>query len=81
MLAVISTVLACLVLFVQVMIDASEIDEANYRNPTMSSFALGYGAILFAFGGSSVFPTIQNDMTDRTKFWKSILLGFACKFV
>lgn len=79
MLAVISTVLACVVIFVQVLLDASSVVDPYYRNPTVSSFALGYGAILFAFGGSSTFPTIQNDMADRTQFGKSVILGFAGK--
>ena len=77
--AVISTVLACIVVFVQILIDASEMPPPNYQNPTVASFALGFGAILFAFGGSSAYPTIQNDMTDRTKFGKSVLIAFSCK--
>ncbi|XP_018022144.1 amino acid transporter AVT1B [Hyalella azteca] len=77
MLAVVSTIAACLAIFVQTLLDAPDQHYVQFVNPTIKTFALGYGAILFAFGGSSVFPTIQNDMSDRTQFWKSVLLGFS----
>ncbi|KAB7500325.1 hypothetical protein Anas_03092 [Armadillidium nasatum] len=47
------------------------------RLPTLTSFSLGFGTILFSFGGASVFPTIQNDMKNRSDFWKSVILSFA----
>uniref|UniRef100_A0A6A7FQN6 Proton-coupled amino acid transporter 2-like n=1 Tax=Hirondellea gigas TaxID=1518452 RepID=A0A6A7FQN6_9CRUS len=76
MVAVVSTVLACIVIFVRTLQDVDTGSLVQYPNPTINSFALGYGSILFAFGGSSVFPTIQNDMKDRSQFWKSVLIGF-----
>ncbi|CAL4084208.1 unnamed protein product, partial [Meganyctiphanes norvegica] len=72
--AVISTVAACVIIFVQMLIE--DFPEPEYPNPTMASFSLGFGAILFAFGGASVFPTIQNDMADRSKFGKGVIVGF-----
>ena len=48
----------------------------EYPNPSISSFSLGFGAVLFSFGGASMFPTVQNDMRDRTQFWKSVVLAF-----
>ncbi|XP_071531714.1 uncharacterized protein [Panulirus ornatus] len=76
-LAVVSTVLACVVIFVEVLIEQPKHPNPFYQNPTVSSFALGFGAILFAFGGASAFPTIQNDMRDRSQFGKSVVFGFA----
>ena len=48
----------------------------QYPNASFSTFASGFGAILFAFGGASTFPTIQNDMKNRAEFWKSVVVAF-----
>merc|ERR1719154_171035 len=75
--ATVSTIIAVIVVVVQTIIEAPSVDyEVQYANATVGSFSLGFGAILFAYGGSSVFPTIQNDMHDRKQFWKSVCLGF-----
>ncbi|XP_042214090.1 amino acid transporter AVT1D-like isoform X4 [Homarus americanus] len=77
LLAVAATSTAVVVIVVQILTDTESLpDEPHYPNPTVSSFSLGFGSILFAFGGAAVFPTIQNDMADRSKFWKSISCGF-----
>lgn len=49
---------------------------ASYTSPSVSSFFLGFGTILFSFGGASTFPTIQNDMKDRTRFPVSVNIAF-----
>lgn len=72
-----STALACLVIFIELIIETDQHPNPEYRNPTVSTFALGFGSILFAFGGSSVFPTIQNDMGDRALFGRSVIIAFA----
>ncbi|XP_076030195.1 uncharacterized protein LOC143018586 isoform X2 [Oratosquilla oratoria] len=74
--AVFSTVLACAVIVVQVILEAPNQQQIYHPNPSVSSFFLGFGAILFSFGGAAVFPTIQNDMQDRSKFGKSVLVAF-----
>ncbi|KAK8378129.1 hypothetical protein O3P69_018830 [Scylla paramamosain] len=38
---------------------------------------ISFGSILFAFGGMATFPTIQNDMADRSQFWQSVAIGFS----
>lgn len=75
--AVVSTVVAVVVIIIQLFIEKPSLPEPWYPNPTVGSFSLGFGAILFAFGGSAVFPTVQNDMKERSQFWKSALVGFA----
>ncbi|CAG9782175.1 unnamed protein product [Diatraea saccharalis] len=40
-------------------------------------FFLAFGTIMFAFGGASTFPTIQNDMTDKKGFSQSLQYSFA----
>lgn len=71
-----STALACLVIFVELLIEASDYPEPHFSNPTIFTFAKGFAAILFAFGGASVFPTIQNDMANRALFGRSVALAF-----
>ena len=53
------------------------VDEATHTSPTFQTLFLGMATILFAFGGASSFPTIQNDMADRTQFGTSVLAGYA----
>ncbi|CAB0005162.1 unnamed protein product, partial [Nesidiocoris tenuis] len=48
-----------------------------HRNKNWMDFFLSFGVILFSFGGASTFPTIQNDMADRSKFKTSVYIAFA----
>ena len=59
------------------------IDAVNSTTPVkhdvhgFKSFFLAFGTILFAFGGASTFPTIQNDMIEKNKFSNSIFIAFS----
>lgn len=79
--AVFSTFLACIVTFIMLLLENDDLPEAKYEDPTFVSFSLSFSTILFAFGGGSVFPTIQNDMKDRSQFWKSVVIAFTSKLV
>ncbi|KAL3270122.1 hypothetical protein HHI36_009180 [Cryptolaemus montrouzieri] len=75
--AVSTTAIACVLFFKQMLQDS----EVTLKNVTHSQhgfedFFLGFGAILFAFGGASTFPTIQNDMKDKSKFGTSVTIAF-----
>ena len=76
------------VLFAAILITTSniiEISRAASAEPppkapvTPTSFSLAFGAILFAFGGASTFPTIQHDMKQPTKFKYGVVVAFASK--
>ncbi|KAK3879829.1 hypothetical protein Pcinc_015636 [Petrolisthes cinctipes] len=47
----------------------------GHLTATPYTFVLGFATLLFSYGGARGFPTIQNDMEDRTQFWKSVVLG------
>ena len=79
MLAVVATAVAVLVIFGKLLMEQPYLPTPEFKTPTMASFSLGFGALLFAFGGSSVFPTIQNDMRNRNDFYKSVILSFSSK--
>ena len=79
MAAVIATGLAIVIIFILLFVEQDAFEPPEHRNPSISTFSLGFGAILFGFGGASVFPTIQNDMRDRSQFWKGVVIAFACK--
>ncbi|XP_049885850.1 uncharacterized protein LOC126380464 [Pectinophora gossypiella] len=70
-----STVAACILYFIQMMNDIRPL-VFRYGIHGFQDFFLAFGTIMFAFGGASTFPTIQNDMDDRTKFSKSIMFSF-----
>ncbi|XP_064116642.1 LOW QUALITY PROTEIN: uncharacterized protein LOC135222490, partial [Macrobrachium nipponense] len=74
--AVVSTVFACVTILVMVYLEKASLPDPWYPNPTPVSLSLGFAAILFAFSGAAVFPTIQNDMQDRAQFGKSVILTF-----
>ncbi|XP_042856751.1 uncharacterized protein LOC122243308 [Penaeus japonicus] len=59
-----ATFLACIVVMVKVVLEKPAYGPPIYNSPTFSSFFLGFGSILFALGGASIFPTVQNDMRD-----------------
>lgn len=73
-LAMAATFLACLVVMIKVVLQKT--GPPLYTAPTFSSFFLGFGSILFALGGASIFPTVQNDMRDRAQFSSSITVAF-----
>lgn len=77
-----TTVLACVFIFIQMIFDGINSRAIVHHNPkSFNDFFLSFGIILFSFGGASTFPTIQNDMIDRGKFKRSVYIGFAGKNV
>ncbi|XP_037087053.1 amino acid transporter AVT1B-like [Pollicipes pollicipes] len=76
--ALASTVLAWLCILIHLSMHYSvTVVNATHESPTFGTLFLGMASILFAFGGASSFPTIQNDMADRSAFSKSVFYGFA----
>lgn len=49
--------------------------------PTVSSVSLAFGTFIFAFGGTAVFPNYQNDMKNKSKFPKAVIIGYISKFI
>ncbi|XP_060809587.1 uncharacterized protein LOC106130540 [Amyelois transitella] len=71
-----ATFVACLLYFIQMMNDVRPF-VYRYGIHGFQDFFLAFGTILFAFGGASTFPTIQNDMADKSKFSNSLQYSFA----
>jgi len=78
-LAVLATVVAVVVIVAKIIYDREKYIAAHpvHSLPTISSFSLGFSAILFSYGGASVFPTIQNDMKNKADFTKSVIFSFS----
>ncbi|KAK6060436.1 hypothetical protein COOONC_01902 [Cooperia oncophora] len=52
---------------------------ASYTTVTAKQFTLGFGTIVFAYGGHPVFPTIQHDMVKPRHFSKAVILSYIGK--
>ena len=77
-----TTALACILIITQMVFDGLHtVDSVPHRPHDFFEFFLAFGIILFAFGGASTFPTIQNDMKDKSKFTKSVLYGFLGEYI
>lgn len=74
--ALATTAFACVFIFSQIMIDSTYVTEVIHTSQGLESFFLAFGTILFAFGGASTFPTIQNDMKERHRFPLSVTVAF-----
>jgi len=75
--ALLSTVIALIMIYIQAGIDApSTRADIYYTSPTLESFFTALPTIMFAFGGASTFPTIQNDMINKSEFVKSVGIAF-----
>lgn len=75
--ALLTTAVACILIFIQIVYDGMEQSTLPVHEVHgFKDFFLSFGIILFAFGGASTFPTIQNDMNNRNEFTKSVLIGF-----
>ncbi|UYV60437.1 hypothetical protein LAZ67_1001152 [Cordylochernes scorpioides] len=73
-----TTLVAVTTIIVMIVKDGATRPAATFDIPTFSSFFLAFGAINFAFGGTSAFPTYQNDMKNRSKFIFSVIIAFTC---
>jgi len=75
--ALVTTLISLVMIFVQGAIDAPDRRPDLYFNsPTLKSFFTSLPTIMFAFGGASTFPTIQNDMARKSEFAKSVAIAF-----
>ncbi|CAK1588101.1 unnamed protein product [Parnassius mnemosyne] len=70
-----STLVACVLYFIQMMNDVRPF-VFRWGIHGFQDFFLAFGTIMFAFGGASTFPTIQNDMADKSMFSKSVHYSF-----
>ncbi|XP_068201894.1 uncharacterized protein [Palaemon carinicauda] len=75
-LAVLCTFVACVVVMAEVFIERKTHPPPEFPAPSFTSFFLGFGSILFALGGASLFPTVQNDMKNRAEFGSSVIVTF-----
>lgn len=80
--AFLTTAVACILYFSQIVIDGITLKTVvPHRAHDFHDFFLAFGTLLFAFGGASTFPTIQNDMQEKDKFSISVIIAFSGKFV
>ncbi|KAG7313535.1 hypothetical protein JYU34_000678 [Plutella xylostella] len=76
-----STFVACILYFIQMMNDIRPFPTFRLGIHGFQDFFLAFGTIMFAFGGASAFPTIQNDMADKSKFNKSLMYSFGAVLI
>lgn len=76
--ALLTTVISSLFILTQIFMDGIHLDGAfpEHKVHSFHDFFLAFGVLLFAFGGASTFPTIQNDMIQRSEFPRSIVMAF-----
>lgn len=69
------TVGVCFIIVCElVMVSTQHRPHPGYDTATPITFVLGFSTFLFSYGGARGFPTIQNDMADRSQFWKSVIV-------
>ncbi|XP_026314601.1 amino acid transporter AVT1B-like [Hyposmocoma kahamanoa] len=71
-----SVVVACILYFIQMLFDIKPFGVFRWGLHNFQQFFLSFGTMMFAFGGASTFPTIQNDMADKSKFSKVLQYSF-----
>ena len=78
--ALLTTAIACVLIFTQIVLDGlHNMKPVKRKVHGFYDFFVSFGTILFAFGGASTFPTIQNDMINKEKFSKSVFIAFSGK--
>ena len=76
------TLIACVLILVGYILDSkSQYEPPPQDNLTFQSVFLAFGAILFAFGGASTFPTIQHDMRKQAEFPKAVYGAYAGMYI
>ncbi|KAG5880868.1 hypothetical protein JTB14_017794 [Gonioctena quinquepunctata] len=74
--AILTSVFACILFLIQILRDAETVNTEPRRDHGFQDFFISFGTILFAFGGASTFPTIQNDMTNKKDFSMGVIIAF-----
>ncbi|KAJ8924571.1 hypothetical protein NQ315_000720 [Exocentrus adspersus] len=75
--AILSTIVACVLFTIQIGVDANKsLRTVKHDVHGFHDFFLSFGTLLFAFGGASTFPTIQNDMLNKKQFPTSVTIAF-----
>ncbi|KAK3578875.1 hypothetical protein CHS0354_010235 [Potamilus streckersoni] len=71
-----TTAIACIILLANIIIDESSNRTVKHTTPDFISFSTAFGTMCFAFGGHPSFPTFQEDMQEKKKFWKAVIVGY-----
>eukprot|EP00088_Acartia_fossae_P052523 TRINITY_DN5935_c0_g1_i1.p1 TRINITY_DN5935_c0_g1~~TRINITY_DN5935_c0_g1_i1.p1 ORF type:complete len:461 (-),score=123.08 TRINITY_DN5935_c0_g1_i1:31-1413(-) len=79
--ALVTTVVACIIIMVNVAQEGAEFEKVVYPAPTVNGFFSAFGTIMFAFAGASTFPTIQADMKDRSQFKYAAIFAILILFL
>ncbi|UYV62429.1 hypothetical protein LAZ67_2000508 [Cordylochernes scorpioides] len=81
--ALATTVIACVIALVVMAQDYTNIAYQPTVMPALSfkEFFLALSTFSFAFGGSSTFPSFQNDMKNRNKFQKAVVIAYGILLV
>jgi solute carrier family 32 (vesicular inhibitory amino acid transporter) len=74
--ATVTTGIACIFMTVQVARQLPDTPAAQ-AELTFKSFFEAFGTILFSFGGGVIFPTVQSDMINPSKFPKSVVGAYS----
>ena len=72
----VATVIACAMVFGQSLAETGK-QSVAHEPVQFLSFVSSFGALAFAFGGHSTFPTIQHDMRDPYLFPRSCIYAFS----
>lgn len=76
-----SSGIACILIFANLVILIPEtVPNIKHSPIKVEGVFMAFGTITFAFCGHTVFPTIQHDMLDRSKFSNVIILGYVGKY-
>ncbi|KAL3882286.1 hypothetical protein ACJMK2_028648 [Sinanodonta woodiana] len=71
-----TTAIACIILLTNISMDKSSHRTVKHTTPDFISFSTAFGTMCFAFGGHPSFPTFQEDMREKKKFWKAVIIGY-----
>ena len=75
--AMISSVVGTVLLIINCALEISKHGMAkDFHVDGLETWASAFGTILFAFGGASAFPNFQNDMKEKDKFPRAVILGY-----
>jgi vesicular inhibitory amino acid transporter len=73
--ALVTTVVACLLIIIQALLDYRELEVVEYPAATLEGTFKAFASIMFAFAGASTFPTIQADMKHKDQFKISAVIA------